>query len=87
MRALRPRGEALTTGLLDELARQDPSADLIEVLAVPLPILVICELLGVPYEDRACFRSWTGAAAGGGVRKAGGPGCPPRPPSLLGADA
>src|SRR5258708_6289447 len=63
MRALRPRVEALTTGLLDELAQQDPPADLNEALAIPLPILVICELLGVPYDDRDCFRAWTRAAA------------------------
>jgi len=63
MRALRPRVDALAGGLLDELARRDPPADLVEALAVPLPILVICELLGVPYEDRDRFRAWTRAAA------------------------
>jgi cytochrome P450 len=63
MRALRPRVEALTTGLLDELARQVPPADLNEALALPLPILVICELLGVPYDDRDRFRAWTRDAA------------------------
>ncbi|MGH3254283.1 MAG: cytochrome P450 [Streptosporangiaceae bacterium] len=63
MRALRPRVDALTVGLLDELARRDPPADLVEALAAPLPILVICELLGVPYEDRHRFRAWTRAAA------------------------
>ncbi|MBV8928157.1 MAG: cytochrome P450, partial [Mycobacteriaceae bacterium] len=52
MRELSPRVEALTTGLLDELAAQGPPADLHAALAVPLPILVICELLGVPYGDR-----------------------------------
>jgi cytochrome P450 len=59
MRALQPRIEALATGLLDELAKQGPPADLHAVLALPLPILVICELLGVPYEDRDQFRRWT----------------------------
>lgn len=59
MRALRPRIEALATRLLDELADHGPPADLHAVVAVPLPILVICELLGVPYEDREEFRRWT----------------------------
>jgi len=59
MRALRPRIEALAERLLDELAEHGPPADLQAVVAVPLPILVICELLGVPYEDREEFRRWT----------------------------
>lgn len=57
MRALEPRVAALTAGLLDDLA--SPPVDLHEALALPLPILVICELLGVPYEDRDEFRTWT----------------------------
>jgi cytochrome P450 len=63
IRALRPRVEALTAALLDELARHGPPADLVEALAVPLPVLVICELLGVPYADRDRFRAWTRDAA------------------------
>ncbi|MGW8889570.1 cytochrome P450 [Streptomyces sp. NPDC055749] len=63
MRAFRPRVEALTAELLDQLAGQEEPADLITALALPLPILVICELLGVPYEDRSQFRTWTQAAA------------------------
>jgi cytochrome P450 len=63
MRALRPRVEALTSDLLDELARRGPQADLHAHLALPLPIAVICELLGVPYADRAQFHAWTQAAA------------------------
>lgn len=59
MRELGSRVEALTTRLLDELAEQGPPADLHAALALPLPILVICELLGVPYEDRDAFRAWT----------------------------
>ncbi|MGC7101074.1 cytochrome P450 [Amycolatopsis lurida] len=63
LRGLRSRVESLTTRLLDELAAQGPPADLHAALAVPLPILVICELLGVPYEDRDRFRAWTADAA------------------------
>ena len=47
LHALAPRVEELTTALLDELAEQGPPADLHSKLAVPLPVLVICELLGV----------------------------------------
>jgi pentalenolactone synthase len=63
MRALRSRVETLTTQLVDELAEQRPPADLHARLAIPLPILVICELLGVPYEDRDRFRTWSNDAA------------------------
>ncbi|MFI7613082.1 cytochrome P450 [Nonomuraea terrae] len=62
MRALRPRVEALTTDLLDELERHGSPADLQEALAGPLPVLVICELLGVPYEDRDEFSKLSRAA-------------------------
>jgi cytochrome P450 len=66
LRALVPRVEALTTGLLNELEKQGPPADLHAQLALPLPILVICELLGVPYSDRDQFRGW--AEDAGNVR-------------------
>ncbi|UUV28666.1 cytochrome P450 [Amycolatopsis roodepoortensis] len=62
MRALRPRIDTLTTQLLDDLDGGPQPADLHTALALPLPILVICELLGVPYEDRDQFRAWTEAA-------------------------
>jgi pentalenolactone synthase len=63
MRALRERVEALTARLLDDLVEHGPPADLHSELALPLPILVICELLGVPYADREQFRAWTNDAA------------------------
>ncbi|MFI0350878.1 cytochrome P450 [Actinomadura sp. 9N407] len=62
MRAFRPRVEELTAGLLDDLAEHGSPADLHQALALPLPILVICELLGVPYADRERFRAWSEAA-------------------------
>nr|WP_239591544.1 cytochrome P450 [Mycolicibacterium tusciae] len=63
MRALRARVETLSARLLDVLIEHGPPADLQAELALPLPILVICELLGVPYEDREQFRAWTNDAA------------------------
>ena len=59
MRAMQPRIETLAKRLLDDLAEHGPPADLHATLALPLPILVICELLGVPYGDRDQFRAWT----------------------------
>jgi cytochrome P450 len=61
MRALRPRAEQLTAALLDDLAGHGPPADLHQALALPLPVQVICELLGVPYADRDQFRAWSEA--------------------------
>jgi pentalenolactone synthase len=61
--AMRARVDDLTTGLLDRLAEHSPPADLHEAVAVPLPILVICELFGVPDTDRDKFRTWTHATA------------------------
>ena len=63
LRALEPKVEALTRGLLDQLADDGPPADLHAKLAGPLPALVICELLGVPYDDRDTFRVWVDSAA------------------------
>jgi cytochrome P450 len=63
MRALEPRVDALTTGLLDGLAEHGTPADFVDAVATPLPVLVICELLGVPYADRDQFRGWALAAA------------------------
>jgi cytochrome P450 len=42
---------------LDELARLTPPVDLVKEFALPVPSLVICELLGVPYADREDFQA------------------------------
>jgi pentalenolactone synthase len=57
MRALSGRVQKLVDGLLDRMEEQGPPADLHESLSVPLPMQVICELLGVPFEDRDHFRA------------------------------
>ncbi|GLW10757.1 cytochrome P450 [Microtetraspora sp. NBRC 13810] len=56
--ALRPRIQEVADGLLDDVAGRE-EVDLITAFAFPLPIIVICELLGVPAGDRADFRAWT----------------------------
>jgi cytochrome P450 len=55
---LRPRITSITTELLDAMSGQR-EVDLLASFAFPLPITVICELLGVPVEDRGDFRKWS----------------------------
>jgi cytochrome P450 len=54
---MRPRIDALCDGLLDRMAGA-AVVDLMEGLARPLPLAVICELLGLPEEDRPRFSQW-----------------------------
>ncbi|MFB7864161.1 cytochrome P450 [Streptomyces sp. NPDC056069] len=56
--ALRPRVQQLTDELLDAMAPAG-RADLVDSFAFPLPVTVICELLGVPAADRDRFRVWS----------------------------
>lgn len=58
---LRPRAQEIADGLVDAMAAKGPPADLVDDFALPLPVTVICELLGVPYEDRTDFRHWSDA--------------------------
>jgi pentalenolactone synthase len=53
----------LVAVLLDNLSRLTPAVDFRALVSLPLPVLVICELLGVPYADRAEFRRWSDDAA------------------------
>jgi cytochrome P450 len=57
MRELRPRIQEIVDDVVTEmLAAPGRTADLVEALALPVPSLVICELVGVPYEDRTKFQ-------------------------------
>ena len=58
---LRPWVRQLTGELLDGLIAAGGPADLVEDFALPLPVAVICELLGVPAADRPRFRVWSDA--------------------------
>ncbi|MFF4368287.1 cytochrome P450 [Streptomyces sp. NPDC001594] len=55
---MRPRIQALADRLLDALAPAG-HADLVAEFALPLPVAVISELLGVPVDDRHDFQHWT----------------------------
>jgi cytochrome P450 len=56
---LRPRVREIAIGLVKDMIATGPPADLVDVFALPLPVAVICELLGVPVEDRPKFRFWS----------------------------
>ncbi|MEV1177085.1 cytochrome P450 [Nonomuraea sp. NPDC049784] len=60
MRRLEPRIKDIVTEHLDAMEAAGPPADLVSAFALPVPSLVICELLGVPYADRADFQRRTG---------------------------
>ncbi|MFI6323139.1 cytochrome P450 [Nonomuraea sp. NPDC050556] len=55
---LRPRVQQITDELIG--AFSGGSVELLDAFAFPLPIIVICELLGVPSDDRDLFRQWSG---------------------------
>jgi cytochrome P450 len=55
---LRPRVQEIVDGLLERV-RGAGSMDLIEEFAYPIPVIVICEMLGVPVEDHERFKGWS----------------------------
>jgi cytochrome P450 len=57
MRRLEPRIRDIVDEHLEAMERRGPPADLVAEFALPVPSLVICELLGVPYADRAEFQA------------------------------
>jgi cytochrome P450 len=59
---LRPRIQELVDSLLDGVQARG-HMDIMTDLAYPLPVLVICELLGVPAKDRELFKEWSGDVA------------------------
>ncbi|QYN25028.1 cytochrome P450 [Amycolatopsis sp. DSM 110486] len=57
--AMRPRIQEIVDGLLDEILASEGPVDLVEKLSLPVPSLVICELLGVPYSEHDFFQENT----------------------------
>ncbi|NJK51757.1 MAG: cytochrome P450 [Leptolyngbyaceae cyanobacterium SU_3_3] len=53
-----PRMTAITHELIDRVATQG-QMDFMHDLAIPLPIIIIAEILGIPLEDRADFKRWS----------------------------
>lgn len=63
MLRLLPRIEAIVTEHLDDMEKHGGPIDLVKAFALPVPSLVICELLGVPYADRTDFQRRSRALA------------------------
>ncbi|GAA3837137.1 cytochrome P450 [Sphaerisporangium flaviroseum] len=65
MRQLTERVEQITADHLDAMEKAGPPTDLVTAFAKPVPAIVICELLGVPYEDRGSFQEHIDKFLGG----------------------
>ncbi|MFD9035395.1 cytochrome P450 [Streptomyces sp. NPDC059567] len=61
MRLLTERVEEITAEHLDAMEAQGPGTDLVQAFAQPIPALMICELLGVPFADREVFQGFVTA--------------------------
>ncbi|MFJ5550882.1 cytochrome P450 [Streptomyces sp. NPDC093225] len=57
--ALREKARGMLDELVDGLLADGPPADLTERLLAPFPLAVVCELMGVPAEDRGRVHEWT----------------------------
>ncbi|MES9541711.1 cytochrome P450 [Actinomadura sp. NPDC000600] len=61
VQALEPRVRQIVEGLLDDVVAAGDGVDLVPAFTEALPMWVICELFGVPAEDRPRVREWTAA--------------------------
>lgn len=66
--ALRPRVALIVNGLLEDMQTGPQPADLVSTFALPLPVRVICEMLGVPEADMEQFHVWSDTVLGDWVR-------------------
>ncbi|HEX5118031.1 MAG TPA: cytochrome P450 [Pseudonocardiaceae bacterium] len=57
--ALAPRIQEIVDGFIDDMLAGPKPADLVQSLSLPVPSMVICEMLGVPYSDHDYFQSRT----------------------------
>ncbi|MBO2450911.1 cytochrome P450 [Actinomadura barringtoniae] len=61
---LRVRARRVTDELVERMAAAVPPVDLVEALALPLPIAIICDVLGIPDDDQGQFSDWARAFLG-----------------------
>ncbi|MET8179278.1 cytochrome P450 [Streptomyces sp. NPDC005336] len=59
VKEMRPRVQEIVDERIDAMLATGGPVDLVSALALPVPSLVICELLGVPYEDHQQFEEWS----------------------------
>ncbi|WP_406637084.1 cytochrome P450 [Amycolatopsis sp. WGS_07] len=69
LEAMRESVHDLTHELIDAMIEKGETGDIVEDLARPLPVTVICNLLGVPKEDHKIFSEWTQALVGDATAK------------------
>ncbi|WP_409462962.1 cytochrome P450 [Amycolatopsis sp. GA6-003] len=69
LEAMRESVRTLVHELIDAMIEKGAPGDLVEDLARPLPVTVICNLLGVPKEDHEIFSEWTQALVGDATAK------------------
>jgi cytochrome P450 len=62
--ALRPRVASIVDGLITALLERPQPADLVTGFSLPLPVQVICEMLGVPAADMEQFHAWSDTVMG-----------------------
>ncbi|MFJ5262519.1 cytochrome P450 [Streptomyces sp. NPDC088387] len=61
VKEMRPHIQKIVDEHIDAMLAKGGPVDLVTALALPVPSLVICELLGVPYEDHPQFEEWSAA--------------------------
>jgi cytochrome P450 len=62
--AMRPRVASIVGELIDGLLDRAQPADLVAAFSLPLPVQVICEMLGIPAEDMEQFHGWSDTIMG-----------------------
>lgn len=71
MRELSPRVAAIAGELIDQMVAAGPPADLVSSFSLPLPVRVICDMLGVPASDQDRFHAWSDILVGDWSRDEG----------------